>query len=67
MNFGENDWRIARFESRKGGWIHRLVRHLTKWAWKSQLRAPINRMYERGLIDSYTFHEATEFANRLTR
>lgn len=60
-----NDQRVSYYESRKGGIIARGVRRVTRWAWKHQVRAPINRMYERGLIKSAVFHEAHDFATRV--
>lgn len=62
---GQNDQNISYYESRKGGIFARLVRRCTRWAWKAHVRAPINRMKERGLIDSRTFHEAHDYATRI--
>jgi hypothetical protein len=60
-----NDLRISYRASKNGGWLHRAVRRLTRWAWASQVRDPINRMRERGLIDSSVYHEAHDYATRL--
>lgn len=60
-----NDLKICYYQSRKGGWFSRLARACTRWAWKGHVRDPINRMFERGLIDSYTYHEAHDYATRL--
>lgn len=61
----QNDLNISYYESKKGEWIQRIVRRLTRWAWASQVRAPINRMHERGLINSRVFHEAHDYATRI--
>lgn len=61
----DKDSRIARYECRKGGILARLIRRLTSWAWKPIVRAPMNRMHERGLIDSHTLHEAHAFTTKL--
>lgn len=61
----ENDHWIAFYDSQKGGWMHRLVRKVTRRFWKDVVRAPINRMYERGLINSTTLHEAYAYADRV--
>lgn len=60
-----NDWRISYVAARKGGWLERLVRRLTRRFWVDQVRDPINRMYERGLIDSRVYHEAHDYATRV--
>lgn len=60
-----NDLECSYYDAMKGGAIQRLVRRLTRWAWKFQVRAPINRMKERGLIDSHAFHEAHDYATRV--
>lgn len=60
-----NDLRVSYYEAKKGGWLQRLVRRLTRWAWKAHVRAPINRMHERGLIDSRVYHEAHDYATRI--
>lgn len=61
----QNDLNISYYESKKGGWIQRIVRRLTRWAWASHVRAPINRMHERGLINSQVYHEAHDYATRM--
>lgn len=60
-----NDQCISYHESRRGGIIARLVRKCTAWAWKHQVHAPIDRMYERGLINSRVLHEAKDYASRI--
>lgn len=60
-----NDHWIAFQDSQKGGLLHRCVRRITRWAWKDIVRAPINRMHERGLINSQTLHEAHAYADRV--
>lgn len=60
-----NDQRISYHESRRGGFFKRMVRALTRWAWRDQVRQPINRMFERGLIDSRAYHEAHDYVNRI--
>ena len=61
----DNDHWIAFYDSQKGGWLHRLVRRLTIRFWKDIVRAPINRMHERGLMSSRTYHEAHAYADRV--
>lgn len=61
----QNDRNISYHESLKGGLLARLVRRLTRWAWKAHVRAPINRMHERGLISSFVYHEAHDYATRI--
>lgn len=60
-----NDRRISYSASRKGGPIERLIRRLTRRFWADQVRDPINRMFERGLIDSRVYHEAHDYATRV--
>lgn len=60
-----NDRRISYNAARKGGWFERLVRRLTRRFWADQVRDPINRMFERGLINSRVFHEAHDYATRV--
>lgn len=60
-----NDRNISYHESKHGGAVARFVRFLTRWAWKYHVRNPINRMYERGLINSFTYHEAHDYATRI--
>lgn len=60
-----NDRRVSYYESRKGGVVARIVRWLTRWAWKRHVRAPIDRMFERGLINSRVYHEAHDYATRI--
>lgn len=61
----EQEALIAYHDSKLGGIIHRIVRRLSKWAWKSQVRAPINRMFERGIITSKAYHEAHAYADAM--
>lgn len=60
-----NDARISYHQARKGGWLERLVRRITRRFWADQIRDVVNRMYGRGLIDSYAFHEAHDYATRI--
>lgn len=61
----QNDLNIGYHDSRKGGVIQRIVRRLTRWAWKSQVRAPIDRAFERGQISSVVYHEMHDYATRV--
>jgi hypothetical protein len=61
----DNNSLIAFYDSQKGGIFARFVRRCTRWAWASQVRAPINRMYEIGMIDSRVFHEAHAYADKV--
>lgn len=61
----EHDRRIARHDARQGGWLHRIARRLTRPFWRTIVKAPINRMYERGLLTSLAYHEAHAYADRL--
>lgn len=60
-----NDRNISYHESQNGGIIARIVRRMTRWAWKAHVHAPINRMHERGLINSRVYHEAHDYATRI--
>jgi hypothetical protein len=59
------DRQISYYVATKGGWFENLIRRLTRRYWADQVRDPINRMYERGLINSDAFHEAHDYATRV--
>jgi hypothetical protein len=61
----ENDYNSALSTRRQGGWFKRLVRACTRWAWADQVRAPLNRLSERGLINSHVLHEGMAWTNCL--
>jgi hypothetical protein len=60
-----NNRRLAYYAARKGGWLQRVVRSLTRWAWREQVEWPVTYLHERGLIDSYRFHEGIAFSVRV--
>lgn len=61
----QNNKNIALHESKHGGVFHRLVRKLTKFAWKHQVSNPVNWLYEKNLINSKALHEAHEYTTKL--
>ena len=60
-----NDRRISFYESKHGGWFARLVRRCTRRFWIRQVRHPIDRLFERGMISSFAYHEAHDYITRL--
>jgi len=60
-----NDRRISYHASQKGGFLGRIIRKMTRRFWADQVRDPINRLYERGVINSKVYHEAHDYATRV--
>lgn len=60
-----NDINVARYHMKRGSRFARLIRGLTKWAWKYQVEAAVHNLHERGFINSYAFHEGVAFAKEL--
>lgn len=60
-----NDRKISFHESKHGGWFARVVRHCTRRYWGRQVHHVLDRLYERGLINSRALHEGADYATRL--
>ncbi len=66
MNYAQrNDRHICYEQSQKGGFLARIVRRLTRWAWRQQVYHVVDRLHERGLIDTNALHEGRYYAQRL--